>query len=849
MKISNLTVNHMVYAIVDKNPEFSWYIESNEKNVKQTAYQLAVYSNDSEVWNSGKISSDKQNFIKYEGVLESKTSYKVCVSVWDNKNNTADAETFFETAFLSTAEWKGKFSKSPFERNESKLFTYGIENPAVFFEKEFDIDSSVKSAKLYATAYGLYNVWLDNKRISDSEFAPEYTPYNKILNYQCYDVTKQLALGKNTLKFLVGDGWFFCPQTEVEMNENIENLSILYQLEITYENGKKATVISDGTELCHKSNIVFSDLFMGEKVDMTLPDGEVKKAAAADYSLKNLRIQPMPPIKAVEEIKAEKIYISQNGETIVDFGQVIAGKCRIKINEKKGTVIKLEHTEITDKNGNFFSALDLVKQTDVIVGNGDSFVYEPTFTFHGFRYVRVTGITNPRKEDFTAVVLSTEKENIGAFCCDDERFNRLYKNIRYSQTNNMISIPTDCPSREKAGWTGDILIYAKTAMQNENMTPFLTSWLAGLAADQSKEGIVPLISPLNKLYMGLCKRIMEPFGDEYTGIAGWGDAMVWVPYDMYHITGNKHILEQHYLSMKKWCDYIIKTAEEKRGSDLPYEYDRYLWNTGFHFGEWLVPGRTSEGFEICKETACYIAPFFGYMTLAKMSETAKILNSPDEIYYKEMAENFKLAIQNGLMKSDILPDYLQGLYVLAISFNLVPDELYEKYSLQLVKLVEENGNRLCTGFLATPYLLDALCKIGRWDLAKSILLQNKRPSWLFEVESGATSIWENWFALDEDKNPDKTSFDHYAFGVIDDFIFRKICGISAIEPGFSKFKVAPIEDDVFANWEREFISEYGKIKVKKTKKTLEVTVPCNTTAVIEWNGKTYEKESGKYILQ
>ena len=237
------------------------------------------------------------------------------------------------------------------------------------------------------------------------------------------------------------------------------------------------------------------------------------------------------------------------------------------------------------------------------------------------------------------------------------------------------------------------------------------------------------------------------------------------------------------------------------------------------------------------------------MTLAKMSEISSILKTDDEKYYKMMSEKFKYAIQNGLMKSDILPDYLQGLYVLAIAFDLVSKENEKQYADKLISLVEKNNGCLCTGFLATPYLLDVLCKVGRWDLAKNILLQTKRPSWLFEVEHGATAIWEDWFALDDENNPKKTSYDHYAFGVVDDFIFRKICGISAIEPGFSKFKVAPIEDDVFGNWEREFISEYGKIKVKKTEETLEVTVPCNTTAVIEWNGKTYEKESGKYILQ
>lgn len=845
MKLTHLRVNHQKTPFVDSAPEFSWQIESEKNNVLQTAFEISVCDKNGEVWNSGKIESRQQSFVRYCGNLHSKTRYDLTVTVWDNNGSNATESSFFETAFLSADDWSGCFVKSPFERNEPKLFTYGVENPAVFFERDFNVTDTVKSARLYATAYGVYQPALNGRRFG-GELAPEYTPYNKILNYQCYDITELLKTGDNRLDFLIGDGWFFCPQTEIATDEKIDNLSILYQLEIEYADGKKDIIFSDGSEKCRKSDIVFSDLFMGEKVDRTLTDGEIKNAVPAEFSLEKLRTQPMPQIKAVEEIKAENIYISPKGEIIVDFGQVIAGKCKISVTEPKGAELKFEYTEIVDRDGNYFSTMDLVKQTDVFISNGIPDIFETTFTFHGFRYIRVSGMTDPKKEDFTAYILSTEKENIGSFVCSDERFNRLYKNIRYSQKNNMMSIPTDCPSREKAGWTGDILIYAKTAMQNEEMTPFLSSWLLGLAADQQKNGVVPLTSPFNKLYYAVAMQTMAPFGDsEPTGIAGWSDAILWVPYDMYKMTGNIMILGQFYDNMKKWCDYVIRTAEEKRGSKLPYEYDRYLWNTGFHFGEWLVPGRTAEGFEICKETSCYIAPFFGYMTLKKMSEIAELFNSEDARYYKDYSEKFKNAIQNGLMKSDILPDYLQGLYVLAIAFNLVPGEMYDEYASQLVRLIEEKGKTLCTGFLATPYLLDALVKIGRKDIAKDILWQNRRPSWLFEVENGATSIWENWFALDEDRNPDKTSFDHYAFGVIDDFIFRRICGISS-DSGFYHISIAPETDWGFDGIKRTFICESGEISVSYSKEKLNVKIPCNTTATVEWKGKKHEIGSGTY---
>ena len=847
MRVTELKVNHMVSPCIDNIPEFSWHIESEHNNVIQTAYEICVRSEAGVVWTSGKVYSEQQSFVEFGGALRSNTKYCFSVTVWDNKGETGYGESCFETAFLSCDEWKGCFVKSPFARNEAKAFVYGIENPAVIFERTFEVSGNVTSAKLFATAYGAYRAYLGGERIGTGELAPEYTPYNKILNYQCYDLTDKLKNGKNELSFLVGDGWFFCAQTAMPTDEKIDNLSILYQIEITYADGRHEQIFSDGRELCRKSNIVFSDLFMGEKIDMTLPECGAEKAVPADFSLNKLRVQPMPQIKVIEEIKADRIYTAPNGDIIVDFGQIIAGRCRININEPYGTELSFEHTEVTEPDGNYFQTM-IARQCDTYISDGKPCVFEPVFTFHGFRYVRVSGMNNPEKEDFTALLLSTEKEDIGSFRCSDERFNRLYKNIRYSQKNNMMSVPTDCPTREKAGWTGDILIYAKTAMQNEDMTPFLSSWLSGLSADQKEDGVVTIISPFNTIYDMTVKQTVAPFGDtDSTGVAGWSDAMVWVPYEMYKMTGNIGILKRHWSSMEKWCAYIIRTAEEKRGSSLPYEYDRYLWNTGFHFGEWLVPGRTGEGFEICKETACYVAPFFGYMTLVKMSEIAQILGKNGSLY-RDTAEKFKWAIQTGFMRSDILPDYLQGLYVLALAFDLVPQELYDEYSSGLIKLVEESDRCLCTGFLATPFLLDALIKVGRRDLAKAVLWQSKRPSWLFEVTAGATTIWESWFAMDENGKPDKISYDHYAFGVIDDFIFRHVCGITALTAGFTCFRIEPETDWGFDFVERRFHCESGEIYVSYDKENLKVKIPCNTRATVVWQGKEHSVGSGTYTF-
>ena len=868
MKVVHLRVNHAVNPFVETDIEFSWRIESELKNVLQKAYQIVVKNGDIIVWDSGKRESRKQTFVPYEGQLSSRAEYMWSVTAWDNYGHSAKAESIFATGLLAESDWQAKWAESPFERQSVPYFTYGIENPVLSFTKQFTITEKVKKAVLYATCYGVYRPLINGQRIGNQEFAPEFTPYDKVLNYQCYNVTDFLAEGNQTFEMLVGDGWYFCGQTEVVAKERKKVPSILFQMEIEYESGKKEIIISDKDVLCCQTNILFSDIFMGEKHDLTLPYGEKQAVNVKDYGYKHLRCQPMPTIKAVEELTAKNITVSPKGEIIVDFGQVIAGRTRVYINEPFGTEISLEHTEVLDKEGNYFSTT-LARQCDTLISDGNPIVFEPMFTFHGFRYLRVKGLNNVSLENFTAVLLSTEKENASHFNCSDERFNRLYKNIRYSQKNNMMSIPTDCPTREKAGWTGDISIYAKTAIMNEDMTPFLTSWLLGLMEDQQIDGVIPIVSPYTNMYDMVARKTMADFtegrrtdgGDDIvnksflncgenlaTGVAGWSDSIVWVPWAMYQATGNKEILKKTYPAMKKWGDWIIQTAAERKGTDLPDEIDRYLWNTGFHFGEWLVPGRTSEGFEICKESALYIASYFGYKTISMLSEIATLLNKADAEHYAYIANKMKTAIQEGIFENDMLPDYLQGAYVLAFAFDLVPEKFFEEYKNRLVKLVEKHDNCLQTGFLATPFLLDALEKIGRKDLAKNILWQNKKPSWLYEVEHGATSIWESWTAMDEEGNPERISFDHYTYGVIDEWICRRICGLVSDLPGYMHFTVKPDTSYGFSFAERTFISEAGEIYIRWNSENLKVVVPPNTTATVVWKEQEYNVGSGEYIF-
>lgn len=856
MQLYDLKTLHMNQAFgIDQTPYFSWKMKSGKKNVVQAAYQIKVFEEGSIVWDTGRTESRQQSFAEYEGLpLQSCRVYRWQVTVWNNYGEMSQGESSFETAFLNQTDWKAKWIESSIPRVPVTEYKYGNTAPAVFFEKKFYLEKKVHEARLYATSYGIYRLRINEKRPDDREFAPEFTAYGNILYYQTYDVGALLRQGNNMLDLYVGDGWYFSLQAGPVTENPHEKPSVLFQLEVTYEDGSRETIYSDGEESCCLGPICYSDIFQGEKQDLRIGFEGKQQVLLMDYGYDILKAQPMPPVRPVKLLPAEEILESPAGEMIVDFGQILAGRARVHIDVPAGREVTLEYFEILDENGNYINTM-FAPQKDIVISNGKPVEHEVYFTFHGFRYIRVTGLDEARKEDFTAVLLTTEKENLAGFTCSDHRMNRLYKNIRWSQANNMMSIPTDCPSREKAGWTGDLLVYARTALLNEDVTPFLTSWLANVRANQAPDGSVMLTTPYTRLYHSLMLNTVKNFGDtQPTGIAGWSDAIVWVPYEMYQVTGSKLILKQNFDAMKKWCDYIIRTAKEKRGyHNIPEEFDQYLWNTGFHFGEWLIPSRpddTGEQFGICKESSFYIAPFFGCQTMVRMAEICRVLEKEEErAVYGRMAEKMKHAIQQGLFYTDMLPRHLMGAYVLAFAFDLVPDDLYEEYKSRMLGLITLHDGCLDTGFLATPFLLDALDKLGERETAYQILWQDRQPSWLYQVEHGATAIWEAWDADEARRTGRVVSFDHYAFGCVDDWICRHLAGIDSDVPGFSHVVIQPDMEGHLTGCSRTFQSEAGEISVSWTREELNVTIPCNASATVLWKGKTIEIGSGSYRME
>ena len=845
----HLRTNHRKAPLgIDVTPEFSWQMESEIHNTIQMAYKIIVSSACEIVWNSGRVESREQSFIRYQGTaLRSCTVYTWQVTVWDNHDNCAASKASFETAFMNADCWQAKWIESSILRPQDLDYRPGNQPPAVRFEKKFSVHDRVRSARFYATAFGVYRPEMNGHRLNDWEFAPEYTAYRKLHYYQTYDITTHLRQGENLLTLYVGDGWYLCPMCQSAEGEHHPYPSVLFQVEIRYMDGSQEMICSDGSEVCRTGPICYSDLYWGSKIDATVQFSTPQEVILRDYSYDQLAAQPMDPVRPMKFLSAEKIYTSPKGEIIVDFGQLLCGRARIQMNVPYGREVVLSYFEQPDLDGNYLNTM-FATQKDKYVSDGKPCVFESPFVFYGFRYLMVEGIEHPKPEDFTAVLLTTEKENIGNFSCNEPRVNRLYENIRWSQAGNMLSIPTDCPSREKAGYTGDLQIYASAAMGNEELTPFLTSYLRNLSAEQTTDGVVPIVVPHSCNYDTLIRNHSTAFGEEkLTGVAGWGDAAVIIPYEMYRMTANTLVLHQQFDSMKAWCDYILRTARDERG-EYPEEYDRWLWDTGFHFGEWHIPSeKYKPDHSHCKNTARYTAPLFGYRSVSLFAEICEVLKKEESACYKQAAERMKQAIGKTLMSDGKMPAEFMGAYVLAIAFDAVPEKYANVFADHLADIVEKNGCKLDTGFLATAYFLDVLVKIGRADLAEAVFWQSEAPSWLYQVDMGATAMWESWFNLRLGENPGITSFNHYAFGCVDNWILSYICGILPEEPGFRKIRIEPHLGKL-KQLERNLRSPYGLIRVKIQEDVLSVTIPCNTTASVIWGDSEQNIGSGDYVF-
>lgn len=893
LEVVGLKCNHQKTPFgITNTPVFSWILISEEKNTTQKSYHLRIYNGNEMVFDSGIKNALQSVEVAPDGFnITPGTGYQWKVKVWDNHGNEAENTDYFEAAPKNfSAKWiEPSFPSVNYEKpipllqgillkRKPKLPVDKRLLPVTLLRKTFSVKPNLAKARAYATAHGVYSLYFNGKATDERLLAPEFTAYEKYLCYQTYDITNFLSDGDNACGVMLADGWW---AGRVGMGGDCGQYglsrALFLQIELVYEDGTAETIVTDENFRCTDSGpIRYSDIFIGEKQDNNylnrieifsksdFDDTNWKPVVIKDYGYCNLRPQIGEPVMKIKELKPVKIVTTTKGESVVDFGQNFAGFVRMNVSAPKGTEIKLEHSEVLDRNGNFMNNIMGVNkdQTDVFIcsGNGDE-IFQPHFTFHGFRYVRVTGMSNPKPENFTGIVISSKMEDLAQFNSSNEMLNRLHLNVLWSQYANMISIPTDCPQRERAGWTGDIQVYAPTAAYNQDMSAFLIRWLENVEAEQLPDGQIPCVVPYSASYQTILK--IQSKGETH-GSAGWSDCCIIVPYTLYLMYGNKAILDKHYPMMKKWMDYIEYRASNfnPKGFEKKYnniENNKYIWNTGWHYGDWLIPSISkgmmgaAKGAKITKD---FIASTQFAYSADLMSKISDLLGYKDDaLRYADLNKRIKKAVSETYISADgvITPD-LQGCYVCALWYDIVPENKVQKTIARLRKLIEQNDYRLDTGFLATPILLDVLIKYGMRDVAYKLLYQENCPSWFYEIKKGATTIWESWDGIRPDGKVGRLSYNHYAFGTVFDWIYRNIAGIRSLEPGYQKILIKPEPDESLSRACSSYKSVYGEIvsdwKKENGRFKLRVKVPCNTNAIVILpNGEQHETGSGVYDFE
>lgn len=781
-------------------------------------------------WSSGKIISDQSVHVNYNGTpLQSGKKYYWQVKVWDNQGNVSkwSEPGYFQMAFLHPNEWSAKWIEPGY-----------IEDPVLrqspLLRKEFTAKKKIKAATVYITAHGLYEAQINGHRVGDSYFTPGWTSYNKRLQYQVYDVTGLLKRGNNAIGVMLASGWYR-GHLAWEENKNIygKDVALLLQLDITYDDGTSQTIISDGSWKSATGSIIRSSIYDGETIDdrkartgwnlSGYDDSKWSNAKVADFSKDNLVATSNEPASRHETFKPVKIITTPKGEKVIDFGQNLVGWVIAKVKGDAGDTVTIQHAEVLDKEGNFYTTnLRAAKATSTYILDGKGQEdFEPHFTYYGFRYIKVEGVKgdlNP--DDFKAVAAYADMPQTGSFTTSNAMINQLQHNILWGQKGNFLDVPTDCPQRdERLGWTGDAQVFSRTASFNMNVNNFFDKWMKDVAADQFIDGRVPHVVP-------------NVLGPDAGGSAGWSDVATIVPWNMYLAYGDKKILEDQYNSMKAWVEYMHKQSRNN------------LWNTGFDFGDWLFyrPDDDNSGRAAVTDKYLIAQCFYAHSTQLLIN-AAKVLGRTDDFtFYTDLLEKIKEAFRKEYVTPNgRLVSGTQTAYVLALNFDMLPESLRKQAAERLVENIKSYDDHLTTGFLGTPYLCEVLTRFGYDSVAYKLLLQDTYPSWLYPVKMGGTTIWERWDGEKPDstfENPGMNSFNHYAYGAIGDWMYRKMVGLDTYEDGvgYRHIRIQPHPGGGLSYASASLDTYYGKVsnswKIENHRIVMDVAIPANTRATI-----------------
>lgn len=856
-------------GIDERVPRLSWRIESDLRGARQVAYQLLVASSaerlanhEADRWDSGQVLSNQTTHIAYAGLpLCSRDRCYWQVRVWPAFDSSTEplleaplssTTALWTMGLLERSDWSASWitADSALWKDDPTLVASTLDKPGTpaIFRREFDVPGTIDRATLYASARGLFELRANGQRISDDLFTPEWTDYDKRIHFRTYDVTKHLKRGANCLAATLGDGWwsgFVGWQEQRGRYGSLEN-SLIVQLEVELIDGSCFNVCSDRTWSCQTGPILSSDFMMGEIYDarrkhlgwdQAIPDEQSHFAA---QWLPAREVAPPPaqlvaqrsePVRIVETIEPTLVGTFSPQQCLYDCRQNISGWIRLQCDGlPAGTTVTLQHGErLTDDGTLYTENLRRAKATDVFIADGvQSCHWQPHFTFHGFQYFKLSFSPPlpPHAQVIpTACVIHSATPPAGYFDCSHPGVNRLWQNGLWSQKDNFISVPTDCPQRdERLGWMGDAQVFLRTATCNMNVAAFFSKWMIDVQDGQTSEGLFPDTAP----------RLREDINfvglDDLCGAAGWADAGIIIPWTLWQVYGDCRIVERHWLAMTSWMDYLERTnPDHLRTRDLHNNY-----------GDWLcLP--TDTRFRMSSPMKDLLATAYWANDAAKMADMASALGKASEAArFRSMFESVRLAFQKHFIEAPgRLTVATQTAYLLALAFDLIPAENRDLATTHLVSLIQDRDGHLATGFIGVSLLNPVLTLNGHADLAYQLLLQDSFPSWLHPVKHGATTIWERWNGwtpTDGFADPQMNSFNHYALGSVGEWLFRHVAGIDVdrATPGFQHFILCPFLGNGLNDVNATQRTLHGEIKshwqIAHDRVVWNLSIPANTQA-------------------
>jgi alpha-L-rhamnosidase len=843
---TNLRVEHLDEAlgIHVTQPRMSWRLP--EGSTGQIAYRIRTNNG----WDSDRIASEENVLVPYAGPhLRSAERVEWQIKVWTDLGESQWSDTAaFEMGLLSVADWQTEWI-TPGRNPEGAPG----ERPATLLRWEFDVPAPIVSARLYGTAHGIYEGFLNGERIGDAELAPGFTQYRARLQVQTHDITAAIRQGRNALGVILADGWYRGLIGYFRVSDQWgERPALLMQLRLTHADGTVRVLGTGPDWRGAQGHVLAADLIAGERWDLRrLPrgwsnagfDGSAWSPVAIDpRGFDELVDSPAPPVRRVQELTPVSVRRLDEHRQVVDLGQNINGWVRLANLGPAGTTVRLVHGESVDDSGDVTidNLCPVVPgaseplpagQVDEVTSAGvPGDVFEPRRTTHGFQYVRIEGHPEDlTPQDVTGIVVHTDLRRTGWFSCNDERINRLHEAAVWSLRGNACDIPTDCPHRERAGWTGDWQLFVPTAAFLFDVAGFSTKWLRDLAADQWPDGTVTNVTPCAPY------DAQASAAAHLNGSAGWGDAAVIVPWELYRAYGDTRILAEAWPSIVAWLsrtEHLARTRRHPSRTGMPAPHEVYLWDTGAHWGEWLAPGEDIDVADLAKlDHGAVATAFYAYSSGLAARMAGVLGRAAESERYRRLSEKVRDAwlteyAGNLLTQAD---------HVRALAFDLVGGELRAQVAGGLAELVREAGTHLGTGFLATPYLLPVLADAGHLELAYELLTQDTEPSWLAMIDRGATTVWEHWNGLSAD-GVATASLNHYSKGAVVSFLHRHVAGLELLAPGYRRFLVRPRPGGGLTWAEAAHESPYGRIEVGWQRDghhlRVRVIVPAGTEATV-----------------